>query len=106
MVEKCKEVLSEDSRYWSDAMKEKLSMAPHWSAEGWIDVLSNGGGQKKRFQYCLKPNYREKLMCLRAIQGHPGKAYSGNAKTMCLYQRFYQVRLSRRKRKGIEINSA
>ena len=50
IVEKCKEVLSEDSRYWSDEEKPKSNMAPHWSAEKWIDVLSKGGGQKKRFQ--------------------------------------------------------
>ena len=50
IVEKCKEVLSEDSRYWSDEVKQKLNMAPHWSAEKLIDVLSKGGGQKKRFQ--------------------------------------------------------
>ena len=80
IVEKCQEVLSEDSRYWSDEMKEKISMAPHWSAEKWIDVLSKGGGQKKRFQYCLEPNCPEKLLYLRAIQGHSGKAYSGNAR--------------------------
>ena len=60
IVEKCKEVLSEDSRYWSDEVKQKLNMAPHWSAETWIDVLSEGGGQKKRFQYCLKPHCPEK----------------------------------------------
>ena len=53
-------------------------MAPHWSAEKWIDVLSKGGGQKKRFRYCLKPVHPEKL--LRAIQGHAGKANSGNAR--------------------------
>ena len=62
IVEKCKEVLSEDSRYWSDEITEKLSMAPYGSAEKPIDVLSNGGGHKKRFQYCLKPNCPEKLL--------------------------------------------
>ena len=55
-------------------------MAPCWSADKWIDVLSKGGGQKKRFQYCLKPNCPEKLVYFRAIQGHSGKAYSGNAR--------------------------
>ena len=71
----------EDSRYWSDEVKQKLDMVPHWSAEAWIDVLSEGGGQKKRFQYCLKPKHPEKLLYLRAIQGHSGKAHSGNART-------------------------
>ena len=54
-------------------------MAPYWSAEKWIDVLSKGGGQKKRFQYCLKPEHPEKLLHLRAIHGHSGRAHSGNA---------------------------
>ena len=79
-VEKCKEILSEDSRYWSNEVKQKLNVAPHWSAEKWMDVLSKGGGQKKRFQYCLNPDYPAKLLYLRAIQGHSGKAYSGNAR--------------------------
>ena len=66
--------------HWSDEIKEKLSMAPYWSADKWIDVLSKGGGQKKRFQYCLKPNCPEKLLYFRAIQGRSGKTYSGNAR--------------------------
>ena len=78
-VEKCKEVLSEDSRYWSDEVKQDLKMAPYLSAEKWMDVLSKGGGQKKRFQHCLKPKCPEKLLYLRAIQGHLGEAYCGNA---------------------------
>ena len=80
IVEKCKEVLSEDSRCWSDEIKEQLNMAPHWSAEKWTDVLSKGRGEKKRFHYCLKPKCPEKLLYLQAIQGHSGKAYSGNAR--------------------------
>ena len=79
-VDECKKVLSDDSRYWSDEVRNKLKMAPHWSADKWIDVLANGGGQKKRFQYCLTPNYPEKLLYLRAIQGHSGKALSGNTR--------------------------
>ena len=30
------------------------------------------GGQKKRFQYCVNPNYSQKFLYLRAIQGHSG----------------------------------
>ena len=52
-------VLSEDSRYWSEEIKEKVSTAPYWSAEKWIDILSQGGGQKKRFQYCLNQSVQE-----------------------------------------------
>ena len=60
--------------------ERKISIAPYWSSETWIDVLSKGGGQKKIFQYCLKLNCPEKLLFLRAIQDHSGKAHSGNAR--------------------------
>ena len=73
------EVQSEDSRYRSYEVKQNLKMAPHWSAEKWIHVLSKGGGQKKRFQYCLKPSCPGRLLYVRAIQGHLGKACSGDA---------------------------
>ena len=38
----------------------------------WISVLAKGGGQKKRFQYCVNPNCSQKFLYLRAIQGHSG----------------------------------
>ena len=31
-----------------------------------------GGRQKKRFQYCVNPNYSQKFLYHRAIQGHSG----------------------------------
>ena len=106
LLKKCKEVLSEDSRYWSDEVKQKLNMAPHWSAEKLIDVLSKGGGQKKRFQYCLKPNCPGRLLYFRAIQGHSGKVHSGNARinpvlqdNVLLPKDFTMFLLSRRTRK-------
>ena len=113
IIEKCKEKLSTDARYWSNEVKQDLKMTPYWSAENRVKFLSKGGGQKKRFQYCLKPNCLEKLLYCRAIQGHSGNAYSGHAPVnlalqgQCIVtEGFCQVRLSRRKRKGIEINSA
>ena len=33
---------------------------------------AKGGGQKKRFQYCLNPNYPHQFLYFRAIQGHSG----------------------------------
>ena len=78
--EKCKEVLSEDSRYWSDEAEQKLSMASCWSTEKCVDVLSKGGGQKKRFPYCSKPICPETLLFLQASQVHSGKAHSGKAR--------------------------
>ena len=56
--------------------QDKLLTAPYWSANMWIEVLAKGGGNKKRF---LKPDDPDRLLYLRAIQGHSGKAYSGNA---------------------------
>ena len=38
----------------------------------WVSVLATGGGQKKRIQYCLNPNYPHQFLYLRAIQGHSG----------------------------------
>ena len=55
-----------------------LYTAPYWLANNWKDVLAKGGGNKKRFQCCLKPNYPDRLLYLRALQGHSEKAYSGN----------------------------
>ena len=79
IIAKCKEKLSEDPRYWPNEVKQDLKMAPHWSAQKWTDVLSKGGGEKKRFQYCLKPDDPGRLLHLRAIQGHSGTAHSRNA---------------------------
>ena len=46
-------------------------MAPYWSAEKWIDVLSKSGGQKNKFQYCLTPKCPEKLLYFRINPGPP-----------------------------------
>ena len=106
------QMLSEDSRYWSDEIKEKMSMASYWSADKWIDVLSKCGGQKKRFQCCLKPNCPETL-----VPWSHSRSFRKCFFWKCSYQSciarqctvaigFYNVCSSRRKRKGIEINSA
>ena len=108
IVEKCKEVLSEDSRYWSDEIKDTISMAPYWSVEKWIDALSEGGGQKKSFQYYVKPYCPEKT----SIPSSHSRSFRKCSYQSCIARQctvtkgFYQVRLSRRKRKGTEINSA
>ena len=72
IIDECKKKLSEDTGYWSDEMKKLFAFAPHWSLEKWISILSKGGGQKKKFQYCVNPNYSQKFLYLRAIQGHSG----------------------------------
>ena len=64
--------LSDDTRYWSDEMMKQFANAPYWSIDKSISVLAKGVGQKKRFQYCLNPNYPQKFLYLPAIQGHSG----------------------------------
>ena len=51
---------------------QPFANAPNWSLDKWISVLAKAGGQKKRFQYCVNPNYSQKFLYLRAIQGHSG----------------------------------
>ena len=43
-----------------------------WSIEVWITFLAKGGGPKKRFQYCLNPNFSKHFFYFWAIQGHSG----------------------------------
>ena len=38
--------MSKDSRYWPNEAKQGLKMAPHWSAQKWIDVMAKGSGNK------------------------------------------------------------
>ena len=38
----------------------------------WITCLARGGGQKKRFQYCLNPDSSRHILYFRAVQGHSG----------------------------------
>ena len=37
-----------------------------------MTYLAKGGGQKKRFQYCLNPHSSKLFLYFRAIQGHSG----------------------------------
>ena len=40
------------------------------TVDDWENCLPQGGGEKKRFQYCLNPYSSDKFLCFRAIQGH------------------------------------
>ena len=71
-IDECKKKQSDDSGYWSDETKRQFTNAPYCSIEKRISVLATGGGQKKRFQYCLNPNCPRKFLYFRAIQGHSG----------------------------------
>ena len=54
--------------------KKKFDSASQWPLEDWISTLAKVGGAKKRFQYCLNPNFSSHVVYLRAIQGHSGDA--------------------------------
>ena len=45
----------------------------HWSDEKCKSTMANGGGNKKRFQYCTDPSGHE-ILYLRALQGHSGRS--------------------------------
>ena len=75
IVEKYKENLSKDSRYWPNEVKQHLEMAPHWSAEQWIDVLSKGGGQKRKVSIL----FETKLFRKTPVTSSHSRAYSENA---------------------------
>ena len=72
VIDECKRMQSDNTEYWSDEMKKDFVNAPYWSIEKWVSVLAKGGGQKKRFQYCLNPNYPHQFLYFRTIQGHSG----------------------------------
>ena len=103
--DECKKKLSVGTRYWSDEMNKQFANAPHWSIEKWILILAKGGGQKKRFQYCVNPNYSQKFLYFRAIQGHSGRtinpALQDNVRLPMNFTRYVHPR---RKRKRIEFN--
>ena len=55
-----------------EKFKVKFDGTSPWSIDAWITFLAEGGGQKKRFQYCLNPNSSKHFLYFRAIQGHSG----------------------------------
>ena len=60
-MNECKKKLSDDTGCWSDQVNKQFANAP---IVRWIPVLAKGGGQKKRFQYCVNPNYPQKFLYL------------------------------------------
>ena len=72
VIEECKKKSSDDKGYWLDEMLQQFALAPHWTLENGYQFCQKGGGQKKRFQYCLNPNYSQKLLFFGGIQGHSG----------------------------------
>ena len=77
-IEECKEVLSEESKYWTEETRQRLLTAPYWSANKW-KFWQKVAEIRKSFNMVRKLDDPVRLLYFRAIQGHSGKAYSGNA---------------------------
>ena len=69
------EVLSDESRYWSDDIKEKWALAPYWSTDKWIDVKR--WWTEEKVSILFETNLSRKTP---VPSSHSGKAYSGNAR--------------------------
>ena len=63
---KCDDIIEEFKK------KKRFDGALQWSIEDWISILAKGGGQKKKFQYCLNPNSSRHMSYFRAVQDHSG----------------------------------
>ena len=59
--------------FWrtEDHLQNHLVYCDHWSDEKWKSSMARGGGNKKRFQYCLDSS--REIICLRAHPGHSGR---------------------------------
>ena len=55
-----------------EKFKVKFVGTLQWTVSTWLNSLAKGGGEKKRFQYCLNPHSSDKFLHFRAIQGHFG----------------------------------
>ena len=53
-----------------EKLKEEFVSTLQWTVKTWASSLAQGGGRKKRFQYCLNPYSSNKFLYLREIQGH------------------------------------
>ena len=62
VIDECKKKQFDNAESWSAEEMNEFVNAPHWSIDKWISVLAKGGGQKKRFQYCLNPNYPHRFL--------------------------------------------
>ena len=59
--------------FWriKDYLQNHFVHSLHWSGEKWKSIMSRGGGNKKRFQYCTDSS--GEILYLRALQGHSGR---------------------------------
>ena len=57
-----------------EMFQSRFAGTSHGSIEACISSLAEGGGPKKRFQYCMNLDGSKHLLFFRAIQGHAGGA--------------------------------
>ena len=55
--------------------KAEFGYTLRWTVKTWANSLTQGGGEKKRFQYCLDPYILNKILYFRAVQGHSGENF-------------------------------
>ena len=55
-----------------EMFKVKFVGTLQWTVDACRNWLAKGGGEKKRFQYCLNAYSSDKFLYFRAIQGHSG----------------------------------
>ena len=60
--------------FWrlNDDLRNKFEHSQYYSDVVWKSKMAGGGGNKKRFQYCIDPSGQE-ILYLRALQGHSGR---------------------------------
>ena len=66
--------------------KEEFGYTLQWTVNTWVNALAQGGGRKKRFQYCLNIYSLHKFLYFRAIQGRSGENFVDYCKTFHGYR--------------------
>ena len=57
----------------------------HWSTRAWISFLAEGGGHKKRFQYCLEPS----LVWTLLVFPSNSRTFRRHSRWSCIAKRNY-----------------
>ena len=59
--------------FWriKDNLQKHFQHCHHWSDDKWKKSMAGGGGNKKRYQYCI--DLSGTILYLRALQGHSGR---------------------------------
>ena len=86
-------------QFWrvKDNLQKHFPYCPHWSDDKWKKSMAGGGGNKKRYQYCIDSSGT--ILYLRGLQGHSGRNLidpSYSAGQCCYSEQLLPVHLSRR----------